>query len=116
MAIAQSIGTWLGDLKVASSSPTRTKKRLMWTGSWRVLVHILGIAKVLLSKAPAPNTAHWGLACVAAPSLRHKKLYTVMFKIIAVCLKRVSKAQNPYDISIHANALGTLLLVFRIKT
>ena len=32
---------------------------MMWTGSWRMLVHILGIAKVSLSKAPAPNTARW---------------------------------------------------------
>ena len=48
-AIAQSVGTWLGDLKVGGSSPTRTKKSMMWTGSWRMLVHILGFRQGALA-------------------------------------------------------------------
>ena len=35
------------------------KKSMMWTDSWRMVVHMLGIAGVPLSKAPTPNTARW---------------------------------------------------------
>merc|ERR1712035_20546 len=34
VAVAQSVRTWLGNRRVAGSSPTRTKRKV-WTGSWR---------------------------------------------------------------------------------
>ena len=35
------------------------QKSMTSTGSWRMLVHIMGIAEASLSKAPTPNTARW---------------------------------------------------------
>ncbi len=33
--VAQSVGTWLGNRRVAGSSPARTTQYGVWTGSWR---------------------------------------------------------------------------------
>ncbi len=33
--VAQSLGTWLGNRRVAGSSPARTTQYGVWTGSWR---------------------------------------------------------------------------------
>merc|ERR1712035_153561 len=55
VAVAQSIGTWVGNRRVACSSPRPDQNMERGLVAGEVPVHLLGTAKVPLSKAPNPQ-------------------------------------------------------------
>ena len=77
-------------------------KSTMWTGSWRMLVHILAIADVPFSKTQTPNTARLRHGICSNPFIH--LLYTACL-CVHLCVMWVEKRISQFGIRI----------VYRIK-
>merc|ERR1712035_250781 len=101
-AVAQSIGTWLGNRRVAGSSPRPDQNMERGLVAGEVSVHLLGTAEVPLSKAPNPQLL--GRPSMGSPltltslHLMHVKgpvCACVCFRPVCICKNRVKTWNFP---------------------